>query len=177
MCGIPFRSTPPTPHPLPQHRKINCSLQNAVAKFAWWAAMWPQLKVRLRCKACHAEECAAFRSTSHNSASAAPQNQLHLAECTRRKKKLHGGLRLQLRIRSAAKSIAFSQFALAEKFAEKFAVVCCDVLRYVGYSTHSNFATSLPRRNSTSAAPQNQANCSRQKICMVGCEVICGVCA
>jgi len=37
-----FRSTicsaAPTPHP--QHRKINCTLQNALAeKAAWWAAM------------------------------------------------------------------------------------------------------------------------------------------
>jgi hypothetical protein len=52
-----FRSAPPTPHP--QHRKIK---QIAVAeKFAWcvarcYAGLAPKslLKVRLRCKACHA---------------------------------------------------------------------------------------------------------------------------
>jgi len=56
-------------------------------KFAWWAAMRPQLKVRLRCKACHAEERAAFapRLQLRNSATAAPQNQLHLANRIRRK--------------------------------------------------------------------------------------------
>jgi hypothetical protein len=56
---------------LPQHRKINCTLPNALAeKAAWWAAMCyagfaskSLLKVRLRCKAGHAEERAAFRST------------------------------------------------------------------------------------------------------------------
>jgi len=54
----------------PQNQ-ANCIAQ----KFARWAAMWPQLKVRLRCKASHAS----------NSATAAPQNQLQLAECTCRK--------------------------------------------------------------------------------------------
>ena len=48
--------------------KINCSLhlQNAVAKFAWWAARCyaglvtkSPLKIRLRCKACHASSPAA----------------------------------------------------------------------------------------------------------------------
>jgi len=88
-CGIPFRSAPPTPHP--QHRKINCTLQNAlVEKAAWWAAMRYKglaskslLKVRPRCKACHAEERAAFRSSptirSTTPPSAPPQNQLQLA--------------------------------------------------------------------------------------------------
>jgi len=58
---------------IPQLRKINCTLQNALAeKAAWWAAGWyaglvakSLLKVRLMCKASHAS----------SSASAAPQNQ------------------------------------------------------------------------------------------------------
>jgi len=58
----PFAPRPATPHP--QHRKINCTLQNAlVEKAAWCVAMRPLLKLRLRCKASHAEERAAFRST------------------------------------------------------------------------------------------------------------------
>jgi len=47
-----------------------------------------QLKVRLRCKASHAEERAAFRSTichASNPASAAPQNQLQLAKASLKK--------------------------------------------------------------------------------------------
>ena len=60
-------------HALPcedrQRRKINCSLQNAlVEKAARWAAM-----------------CYAGYATHSNSASAAPQNQLQLANRTRRK--------------------------------------------------------------------------------------------
>jgi len=56
-------------------------LQNALAeKGAWWVAMCyvglvakSQLKVRLRCKACHAEERAAFRST-HSATPLSPRN-------------------------------------------------------------------------------------------------------
>ena len=91
-----FHSAPRPQLRLPQLRKINCALQNAlVEKGAWWAAMCyaglpPKslLKVRLRCKAGHAKEHAAFYSAPRlqlRSASASPQNQLHLAECTCRK--------------------------------------------------------------------------------------------
>jgi len=96
----PFAPRLTTPHP--QHRKINCTLQNAVVeKAAWWAAM-----------------CHVGYSTHSNFASAALQNQLHSANCTRRKVCGDGlrcdtrGWRLKpqlhhlLRIRSAAKSIA-----------------------------------------------------------------------
>jgi len=31
-------------------------------------------------------------------------------------------------------------------------------------------------KNAASASPQNQANCTRQKICTVGCDVLQGVC-
>jgi len=67
-----------TPHPQPPQNQANCNAQ----KFAWWAAMCYKglatkslQKVRLRCKAGHAS----------NTASAPPQNQLHLAECSRLK--------------------------------------------------------------------------------------------
>jgi len=65
-----FRS--PLPTPLPPLRKINCTLQNALAEkkscvvgcdVLRGVGYKSQLKVRVRCKACHAEERAAFRST------------------------------------------------------------------------------------------------------------------
>jgi hypothetical protein len=56
------------------------------------------LKVRLSCKACHAEERATFRS-------APPTPLFRFAP--------------PLRFRSSAKSIAPSQIAIAEKFGEK----------------------------------------------------------
>jgi len=66
-------------------RKINCTLQNAVAeKAAWWAARCyaglvakSLLKVRLRCKAGHAAERAAFRSTICSTHSAVPLRKIN----------------------------------------------------------------------------------------------------
>jgi len=46
----------------PQNQ-ANCIAQ----KFARWAAMWPQLKVRLRCKAGHASNSASLRSSAKSS--------------------------------------------------------------------------------------------------------------
>jgi len=74
-CTPQIATAAPNPHP--HHRKINCTLQIAlVEKAAWCVAMRPLLKVRLRCKACHALPCEDRQP---------PQNQLQLAECSRRK--------------------------------------------------------------------------------------------
>jgi len=106
------------------------------------------LKLMLRCKACHAS----------NPASSAPRNQLHLAECSCRKSCL------------------------------KICTVGCDVPRGVGPKNLLNVklrckachaeerrAFCYTHSNSATAAPQNQANCTRPKICAVGCEVLRGV--
>jgi len=70
--------------PQPQLRKIK---QIAVTKkFARWVAMRPLLKVRLRCKACHAEERAAFRS-----APPTPLPHLRKIKQIATPKNLHGG--------------------------------------------------------------------------------------
>jgi len=140
-------SAPRSATPHPQLRKINCTLQNALAeKAAWWAAEWyaglaPEslLKVRLRRKAGHAKERAAFRfspaiySASH-SASATPQNQLHLAECTCRKRCMVGcdvrsGV---LHASNSATASPQNQLQFINCTCRKSCVVCCDVLRGLG---------------------------------------------
>jgi len=91
-----YRSTPSN-SAFRSLRKVNCTLQNALAeKAAWWAAMRPLLKIRLRCKAGHAEERAAFHSAPRPTTPLPqpPQNQLHCANCTCRKS---GGLRCEKR--------------------------------------------------------------------------------
>ena len=104
--------SPPTPHP--QLRKINCTFAIALAeKFARWAVMCyagfaPKSLLKVRCKACHAEGRAAFRSMHSNSAVGKPHNsasaasaksiapwQLHLLK--NQLKNLHGGLRCATR--------------------------------------------------------------------------------
>ena len=86
-----------------------------------------------------------------NSAKSIAACKLHL------QKKLHGGLRCEkrgwhLKYKSCTQILDFKPFLLI---------------------------ASLSPRNSASAAPQNQANCTRRKIslkiCAVGCDVLRGV--
>ena len=83
VCGIPH----------PQLRNQLHLAECTCRKSGMWAAMCyaglaskGMLNVRLKCKACHAEERAAFHPTPTTPlCPAAPQNQLHLAECSCRK--------------------------------------------------------------------------------------------
>ena len=94
-----------------QLRKINCTSQKAlVEKAAWWAAMWhagysthSNFAISLPLRNFVRTPLTAFRCIPRRKllrlpqlrfASAAPQNQLHLAECTCRKS---GGLRCDMR--------------------------------------------------------------------------------
>ena len=98
---------------------VGCDVRSGVASKSL-------LKIRLRCKAGHAS----------NSASAAPQNQLHLAECTCRKSCVVGCDVLREKLGLGAKP---------------------EMPKNVRHSLHaSNSATPLSLRNSASAAPQNQ---------------------
>jgi len=85
------RSTPTTPHPQPPQNQLHpaeCTCRKSCQKFAWWAAgcyagfaSKSLLKVRLRCKARHAEERAAFRSTPPTPRST-PLPQLRKINCS-----------------------------------------------------------------------------------------------
>ena len=104
-------------------RKISCTLQIARAEkllknlrgglrcaTRGWCTKSP-LKVRLRCKACHAEERAAFRicSTAKSTAPCrmhSPKNLHGELRCAKRGRHLKPAPRIQLRICSSAKSIA-----------------------------------------------------------------------
>jgi len=180
VCGIPH----------PQLRKINCTLQNAlVEKIAWWAAMRPLLKVRLRCKASHAEERAAFRSSpAIATAAPTPHPQRRKINCSLQNARAEkaawwaAGCYAAFRIRTSAKSIAPCRMHLQKKLLKNLhggAAMC-----YAGLVPKSLLKVrvgckaghALPCEDRQ--PPQNQLHSRRKislKICTVGCDVICGV--
>ena len=77
---------------------------------------------------------------------------------------------------SASRSLRKINCTLQNALVEKAA--WCVAMREVGYSTHSNSAVSLPLHASNSAfrSSAKSSKLQRPKICMVGCDVLCGVC-